>query len=288
MKRRSWAGFAEHLRRSLSNSLAAPVSSGRARNKINYHKWNVLEDESTGWEINSRILRGVDGFWEIARALEVIRDATVKNHLRLDYRTGLHLHLGWRPDSHVQVKRLIRLIKIFEPGLATIVTASRIVWTDGSKYDLTEPNGYCRPISTVFPKCILRNIRTMEGIYREARGQRNVTVNVAPLARLGTVEVRMLGGTLSTPVVLMWVSLWQQILWAASRTDQPLLRCREDADVLVPNADIVALANQHLSALGRERFLCRLRSRRARIVSLWRRHRDLRPWLSLSDSWGGV
>ena len=107
-------------------------------------------------------------------------------------------------------------------ALATLVAPSRVAFFDGARYDTQVANAYCAPTSTAFPAEALGPRTTASDLKArsEAHDQRYVALNLVPLWKVGTVEVRLHSGTTDAAKVLLWVSLWQQLLWAAEhRTD---------------------------------------------------------------------
>jgi len=166
--------------------------------------------------------------------------------------------------------------------MATLVAPSRVFHFDGVSYDFHNPNEYCRPLSSVFTAARLRRVHRRSQVLDIAEEQeaRYVTFNIKPLETIHTVEVRMHGGTLKAGKILAWVSLWQQLLWAAAhREDVPEV---PDAKVLRPDGDIVALAREWLPDARQTlqaRFLEKLEARRREIES------DLPPAVRAEGVW---
>ncbi len=82
------------------------------------------------------------------------------------------------------------------------------------------------------------------------------------------------------------ISLWQQILWAAS--ERPAAPDVPDVQVLRPDADIVGLAREwlpHASQLQQQAFLTRLARRRHEIVEVWRNIPALAEWVAYANRW---
>jgi hypothetical protein len=182
----------------------------------------------------------------------------------------------------------VQLAKLFEPALATLVAPSRVARFEDGQYDLKSPNDYCGPVSSVFSQTVLDPLRSIDEFARVVRDHesRFVTFNIKPLESIHTVEVRMHSGTVEARKILPWVSLWMQILWAAAnRTDIP---AGEDREVIVPDGDIIAMAQKYLPDLRnakQEAFLRRVASRRSEVMQLWAGHPQLRPWLEHVGRW---
>ena len=228
--------------------------------------WNVEFDASCGWEVTSRILKDRSGYEELVLACEALE--SVANHvdLKVNYRTGMHIHLGWLGKGE-EVNRALQAARLFEPAAATLVSPSRLYAFDGKRYNVTRPNDYCRPVASVFPAWVLSSLREQDRLFdwAEPRDARHLTFNIIPLEDIHTVEVRMHNGTLEASKIALWLSLWQQILWRAAKNEA--IPSVPDLDVLRPTGDIIALARQHLPA-GRDKlFLSRLSDRRKQILS---------------------
>jgi superfamily II DNA or RNA helicase len=294
-----WMDVAEALRSTLANRLPGRVSSrvypeyeGIGGEK-SYAVWNVEYDASVGWEVTSRVLADEAGYREVLEAAQAIDEVVKAQVLHLNYRTGLHLHLAWTFQTTDELRRFVRLVRVFEPALASLVPASRVAHYAEGRYQVGTPNRYCRPISSVIPG---RDLDEAVGDFRRllegrlgAIGARFTTVNLSPLIMAGgprTVEIRMHGGTVEARKMLLWLSLWQQILWAAG-SDMHVPDVA-DRPSLEPDADIIALARQFLPAAGQplqQSFLHKLAGRRAEIVSSWAGHPELRPWVAKAAHW---
>lgn len=251
--------------------------------------WNVEYDSSAGWEVTSRVLSNLEGFIEVDVACRALEEAAAQLGLRVSHRTGTHVHIGWLGQDVGEVKRAIQLTRLFEPALGTLVAPSRLVAFTGQGYDTSQPNAYCRPISSVFSRRVLESVRSLDDIWRIAGAQesRYVTLNLRPLSTLHTVEVRLHHGTIEARKILLWVSLWQQILWAAAhRSPVP---DTVDTSVIGPRGDIVRLAQDWLPDARQPQqkvLLQRLAARRTQIVEeQWRRAEALNPWLSAAQNW---
>lgn len=285
-----WLKTAEDLRRSLAAVLrrvAPQVISGYegSEGDKDHTVWNVEYDQSAGWEITSRVLREQEGFVEVDAACRALEVAAARLGLGVNHRTGTHIHIGWLGRDVAQVKRAIQLARLFEPALASLVAPSRVAAFDPAtgRYDISSPNTYCAPISTVFGRQEIDRIRSLDDIrlLAEADGARYVTFNLRPLPNIHTVEVRLHNGTLEARKILLWVSLWQQILWAAA-SDKPIPDT-PDIEVIRPAGDIIRLAQIYLPEARQpqqQALLQRLETRRKEIRDLWRRSPELAPWLN--------
>ena len=250
--------------------------------------WNVEYDASVTWELTSRILSDIEGYHEVARVCEVLEKVKERYGLATNSSTGTHIHLGWGQRPIFEIRRLVKLVRLAEPALATLVAPSRVVAYRPPYYHVSSPNAYCAPLSRCLKLNSIINWRQISSI-RRALNCRYVTLNLEPLFTYGTVEVRMHNGTLSASKILLWLSLWQQILWAAS-VKRPISRT-EDCNVIVPSGDIVSFALRWLpSAMepAQVDFLKRLVKRRNQIVKLWKKRPELRHWLSFCNKWQDI
>ena len=250
-----------------------------------FKRWVVGSDLSAQWEVRSRILEGQAGYEELAVALGALDGQRDELGLRINHRAGLHVHIGWAPRNHYELKRLVRLVKLFEPALGTIVAPSRIRSFDGERYG-RGANRYCAPVNRSFPR---RKMGTISSMSRAQSfiDDRFRSVNLRSLEVLGTVEVRIHSGTLDPAKVLPWLSLWQQILWAASEGERvpKRLRCRDDCTRIIPDGDIIALARRYLPGGEEPMFLERLRLRREQVLKTWKNNPQLRSWPRFASTW---
>lgn len=285
----NWQRIAEGLRRALATRLGADRVApnvltehhGSAGEK-DLRVWNVEWDGSAGWEVTSPVLANEEGYREVVAACAALDAVAGGLGLKVSHRTGLHVHLGWGGRSVEQVKRAISLWRLFEPALATLVAPSRIARFSNGRYDVAEANEYTLPISTAISSEELARAASVNDLLRAAErsgATRYVTLNLLPLATINTVEIRLHNGTLEAEKILRWVSLAQQILWAAC-VERPIPLVA-DTSVLAPTGDIVSLAREYLPDArqpAQRRFIDGLVRRRAEILAIWRSHPELAPW----------
>ena len=281
------------LRKALPNRVAAEpipayagVESGQTKNQT---VWNVEHDSSAGWEVTTRILEGRDGLLEVAAACEAMERVRERCGLVIDYRTGIHVHLGWSTDDVDELKRLVRLVRLFEPALGTLVGPSRLVSFDGVNYDFDAPNEFCRPLASKMTEASITRagaIADMQALVADYE-TRYSSLNLRPFfSKQSTVEIRMHSGSLEAPKVLLWVSLWQQMLWAAGQ-DRDVPRV-PDVERILPRGDIVGLAKRFLPDAGQpqqQELLDKLAARRAQVIDLWANSEQLRGWCKFERYW---
>lgn len=286
---RSWDDTASTLLSNLARAL--PPELVATRPEGNDHRcWNVVRDASCGFEVTSRILEGVKGFREIALACTALRKAAEEIGLSLDLNTSTHIHLGWQGKSITEVKRMVRFVKFVEPMAATLVAPSRIACREDN-YNTGRPNRFCPPVSCHYPRKALRLVRSFRQLQTlsntfEEREERYASVNVASLEKYDTIEVRLHGGTLNAQKILLWVSLWMQIVSEVeNRRNVPPM---PDVKTITPNGDIVRLVKRLFPGGRNPGFLNRLRKRRAQIVAIWEKHHELNSWRNMAEGWNGT
>jgi hypothetical protein len=265
------------------------IGSERGSGKSPAH-WNVEYDDTTGWEVTTRVLADLEGYCEVVQGCRALAKVARELDLVADVRTGTHVHFGFGKGV-AELKQALGLVRLFEPALGSLVAPSRIAQLREGRYDVSAPNPYCRPVSTVIDAQALSRIELFSDVSRLTRGEdelRYVTFNLRPLDHQQTVEVRLHHGTLDAHQILLWVSLWQQLLWAAEHPQVPLPQVA-DQQVIDPRTDLMALARAHLPSIeyaGQRAFLSKLRQRRAQVVEQhWKQKPELAGWLHSSSAW---
>ncbi|MEO0075009.1 MAG: amidoligase family protein [candidate division WOR-3 bacterium] len=288
-----WHDKAETLRKALNESLGDRVADKSFfeyhNEKRDFRHWNVEKDSSCGWEIITPILQNQQGFEEVVAACNVIQDIVNKTDFTVNFKTGTHIHIGWLGSSVEEIIRAIKLAKIFEPALGTLVSPSRLIEFNGRTYDINSPNEYCQPISYLFPETKLSEVNNMNDIWNLTKDHedRYVSFNIKPLDNLHTVEVRLHNGTYESRKILTWLSLWMQILWAASQKELVLGKTI-DRMLITPDRDIIELVDKYLPTLRKDHellFVSYLKARRQQIIEIWEQHEELKPWFEYTKKW---
>jgi superfamily II DNA or RNA helicase len=288
-----WLRVAERMRQALARALPGLVADRCIEKYVGFERknhcvWNVERDNSCGWEVTTRVLEGETGMREVIDGLAALDTAAQELGLRVNHSTGTHVHIGWKGRTFGQVKRALELMRLFEPALGTLVSPSRIAAyePEGNSYDLDQPNSYCQPLSDAFTAEQIAALKHEDEIRRRTapHERRFVTLNLRPLGDIGTMEVRLHGGTLDAAKILLWLSLWQQFFWAAENRNNmgPVPRVA-DAAHITPHGDILALAHAWFP-WSSTTFRQRLHARRLEVSNLWR-HPDLTPWLKFRETW---
>lgn len=284
-----WLRIAHGLHTTLRKVLPRGTVHSHGISQADPLVWNVKYDASAGWEVTSRILQDLGGFKEIAVACRALNQFANEHKLIMNVRTGTHVHLGWKGLDVAELKRALALVRLFEPGLASIVAPSRIAHFENGYHDTQRPNRFCRPVSAVFSGQKLSKLQSFSDVaaLADAEDARYVTFNVRPLGDIQTVEVRLHHGTLNAGKILLWVSLWQQLLWAAQYPRREIEPVR-DIEFITPGRDLLVLAREYLvpaEQAGQQGFLDKLSQRRSEIVETWRRFPRLSAWVKASAKW---
>ena len=286
-----WRLRAEGLRRALEAALpgrvapAVTASYQGAFGDKDVSVWNVEYDSTCGWEVTSPVLSGEQGMVEVWHACRALETAAEALGLVVNFNTGTHIHLGWLgAQQGPKIVRALRLARFVEPVLATLVAPSRVAEALTGGYDITKPNAFCRPVSTVFPESFLASNPDTEAILERAESERGryLTVNVRPLDTIGTVEVRMHSGTLDAAKILAWVSLWMQLLFVAGE-QEPSIPLVADRTVIRPSRlllPVLATLLPFADTARQQAFLRRLQARHEEVVSRWKQAPSLAPWLT--------
>lgn len=263
-------------------------AGGIFRNGKDCSLWNVEYDSSVGWEVTSRILCDLEGYKEVDLVCGSIEKIISQLGLVINYKTGTHVHLGWNNQPFEVVRRLVRLVRYAEPALGTLIAPSRLSAYNGHSYDLNKPNEFCKPISWCAPESIVKKWSSITNVA-DTFSDRYLTLNLQPLFDLGTVEVRMHSGTIEAQKILLWLSLWQQILWAAS-VDRDIT-VTEDRKVIKPDGDILEFARTYLpnaNEPSQASLLRRLDARRKEMSNNWCHNASLSEWVQIRRNWKAV
>ena len=115
----------------LLESLRRKLGRGKVRDEAvkeyhteGYERWKVEYDISAGWEVVSPILRGEQGLVELDAACRALTKTARKLDLRVNHRTGTHVHLGWLADPACAAQSIL-WTRLLEPVLRSLVPPSR-------------------------------------------------------------------------------------------------------------------------------------------------------------------
>ena len=251
--------------------------------------WTTEYDSTTGWEVVSRVLEGAAGLHELAEVAEALDASAHKANVKVNHSTGMHLHLGWEVKDEHQSRTARRLTNVLlwthylEPLLGSLVSPSRVAEFDAAanQYSPGEPNWWCRPVSQVYRiQSFARRGASLEQLKElaQAKFAKCVSVNLRPMWKYGTVEVRLHSGTLDVAKIGWWFGLWSAILWMAEAGPPP----SENFDAraaITPASNLPSGLIECLPHQGREELLAWIARRQAEVASRWERHGELRHWI---------
>ena len=188
-------------------------------NKLDYRLWNVQRDGSCGLEVVSPILIGQKGLEKVHDACKSIQESAHSLGLRVNKKTGTHIHLVC-PWGSAYLEKLFKFAQFYEPAFMSMVPPSRF------------GNTYC--IS-------LRNKENQ--MYRN----RYHWLNLTNYDEHKTIEIRLHSGTLNSIKILSWLTLWMRIMDAVKRgiICPPGNLLSQDLPLCIENkGDILYLANE--------------------------------------------
>ena len=170
--------------------------------RISLHDWKVETDGSVtsggvGGEVVTPPLSGSDGLDKLKIVMRAMRSvgATV------DTRCGLHVHVAADNMTNDARAKLIRTLYAHHDVLDRLVAPSR------------RSNRYCvKPTAAE----VDRWADSMAATGSFGPGDKYKSINVAPFARIGTIEIRYHHGTLNGRKAGAWVSLLVALFDAAA------------------------------------------------------------------------
>jgi hypothetical protein len=259
---------------------------------LSFDVWNVAYDSSCGWEVVGPKLINQEGFEEVKIACDAITDHAPTLGLEVNHRTGFHVHLGWGMNPR-WLQQLIAGAHQLEPLLASIVAPSRIAQFSRGAYDKTLPNEYCAPVSSLRDYRQLSRAQSFQDVKTllaemEQADRRYTTINLIPLLQHRAIEIRMHNGTTEAAKVLLWISLWMQMLHhfemlAGAGASADRMRRRKS---IAPDGCLVTWLCENIPGMP-PKFLERIEDRRQRIKRQWSRSNQLREWVKTARDWQG-
>lgn len=181
-----------------------PTRSRPGGKRSEVDKWKIVRDRSCGWEVNTRVLAGLDGIREVVAGLSVLEETAPQLKVGHSTKTSTHVHLGW-PLDLAAMSRLVEIVAYFEPALVRLVEPHR------------PRSRYCQSMADDLEAFRAnKTLRDWRNFYVSYRRQRNRIISLKPLIRrVGTVEVRLHHGTFDRRELIPWLALWMSILGAA-------------------------------------------------------------------------
>ncbi len=199
------------LIRALTNALSKSEVKSTLGPGEGATQWHVERDLSCGWEVVSPVLNGVDGIQKLVVVMDALNTFVENSDLTVNFRTGIHVHLGYSSPKLNELKALVLHMHTVEPYLGALVSKSRTTrFIRDGVYDVTKSNKYCTPIQKQITKKTLKESRTVEQLVDDVK-DRYATLNVKPLMDISTVEFRLHNGTVEALKIVRWISICQQV-----------------------------------------------------------------------------
>jgi hypothetical protein len=137
---------------------------------------------------------------EMERSLYTFQDILKRHHVKIkpSHRMGTHVHLNFQGKSQEQVAIFASLYYIFEPMFLELAGPSR------------QNNCFC--LSSLWSPKSIRNALSQGGLLEYAvPNSKYASLNLMPLEKLGTVEVRLLPGHIDAATTTFWVRLFDAL-----------------------------------------------------------------------------
>ena len=161
-------------------------------------------------------------FWgeDIMEALRVMSNVLDNEpDIHADFECSAHVHVDCNDLSDKELSSFVVLLLVFSPALRHFVGEERVI------------NGFCTPTidSTLAIPMVLRLLNAMQyGGYgdfdallrhngKNGNNNRYTDINLTSLDELGSIEVRMLGGTTDMNRVITWINILLSIKEAAKQ-----------------------------------------------------------------------
>jgi superfamily II DNA or RNA helicase len=252
---RKWSSKAkeimEVMRQVAKNKNLAHAIANEPEDTCEYKKWGLVKDESCGWEIVSpRLKVESGGIQELNNFLVGLEELGFPESLglKLNHRTGTHLHLGFCLPKLSEIQALLRTVRYIEPFVALLVAPSRFAeYLGDNEYDLTQSNRFCVSWSHAVDERWISKLSSVSD-FKEKVGEmslphpdadsRHMTVNFTNLTEpdeIQTLEIRVHSGTLANEKILPWISLWSLLLDTARTVELPRTYTRGDRYLPVPD-----------------------------------------------------
>lgn len=150
-------------------------------------------DDNKGIEFNTTILNGEKGIEAITKIVTIM-----SKYFYVDSKCGLHAHFGALDFTEKDTKNAILFYTIFQDYFKYLVKENRI------------GGHYCNKLPETSRKSILevKEIRQKTPYFSD----RYRAVNFTSLAKYGTIELRIMEGTLDKDKIIGWIRLHLKIL----------------------------------------------------------------------------
>jgi len=164
---------------------------------VSASKWDVKKDGSCGAEAASPILKTYEDLQKSVKACTIIK----AHRCRSTTSCGLHVHVDMNNVSDEMIDNMMRFIVRYEPCFFQLVPG----WRQNSMY--------CRQLTPT----IIDTLRRYKGQWRDFNwtrvwGSKNFWVNMISMHSIGTMEFRIMVGTLNENFILGYVTFLMQIV----------------------------------------------------------------------------
>ena len=283
-KHKEWRGRAGVILALLREALGESrvYSTIQHSSQQEYLRWQVVYDESVGWEIISPILSGREGIEELMTVMVLMKDFRSFGFV-INSSTGMHIHLSWK-ESILATKKLLHWWRYLEPSMATLVHPSRVFAHHRGYFSKTYNNFYCMPLSQLTDGHSIQRADDVIDLCSDI--SRQTSINPHSIIHKRSVEFRFFESTSDPMLAMIWLSLCQQIACLAKDMKIPLLSSSNwDSTSLSPTGDVVLLCRTLLPSGVRHDFLNLLIHRRRQVAAHWCRNSSLHQWLPFVQAW---
>lgn len=174
--------------------------------------WDLKTDSSCGWEAVSPVITTYAQLLRSARVADIVHYSGGT----ADSRTGLHVHIGVNHLPAEALNRFFRFMRRYEKAFFLLVPPLR------------RQNIYCKPIFPDNWKIIKDECDRMEEVnaallarnrplgrfqtFEHLWPDKNVWLNAKSFHRLGTIEFRLMPGTLNSNFIVGYIMFLQQVV----------------------------------------------------------------------------
>jgi hypothetical protein len=206
-------GITREMAEMALQSVSLPVVIA-GRRDANVNEWKITTDGSvsstntgcgSGLELVSPILTGKKGYKELKVAIDALKSAGA----RVNVTCGIHVHLDMRSESNKMIAEFAGIYFGIQTQLEWLVSKSR----RGGR------NNYCSPmrrssLSQIQDTLFVGDTRSEFNLSRYNH------FNIMSILKHGTVELRMMNGSVNSKKVTAWVQLQQALAnWAKSNME---------------------------------------------------------------------
>lgn len=185
--------------------------------------WKVVTDSSVtsprgqrgGTEVVSPILKGIEGFKQVATVLEALKNAGGK----VDRSCGIHVHIDANDFTVDDIKKICYTYERYNDVIDNLQPKSR----------RENQNIFCGR----FEDTKWMQIENATTIYEMTSGSRYYNVNLTSYMRHGTVEFRQSASSLEAAKVLSWIQLILTLVDVARATRKVEKQGKKDLSTML-------------------------------------------------------